>query len=94
MSADDCTVRAISILLGMNWFEAYDALCFQGRKMHRMPPSNAVWGEYLREHSFTRIVLPDYCPNCYTIRIFADEHPYGRYAVATGEHVKCTIVYT
>lgn len=90
-TVDDCVVRAISLLFNLSWMEAYEDICDQGAKMYNMPSANEVWGEYLREHGFSRVVLPDFCPNCYTISRFAREHRIGRYAVATGSHVVAVI---
>ena len=85
----DCTVRAMSKALGTNWERAYTALCLQGFMMNDMPSSNAVWGAYLRENGFTRRIIPDDCPDCYTVREFALEHPDGTYILALSGHVVC-----
>jgi len=87
----DCVVRAISILLGMPWEEVYDDLAEQGRIMHDMPSSNEVWSEYLYSKGFTRKIIPDTCPSCYTIIRFCMDHPYGEYLLATGTHVVTVI---
>lgn len=52
-----------------------------------MPSSNAVWGAYLRGQGFKRYVIPNTCPDCYTIGQFAADHPQGLFIVATGAHV-------
>ena len=51
--------------------------------------TNAVWEHYLKEHGFEQHVLPDTCPDCYTIADFANEHNIGTFIVATGSHVVC-----
>lgn len=55
--------------------------------MADMPSSNAVWGAYLRNKRFTKHLLPDTCPDCYTIGDFAEDYNKGVYIVGTGSHV-------
>lgn len=87
----DCVVRGISILLKKRWEEIYDDLAVLGREMYDMPSSNAVWSEYLYEKGFSRQVIPDTCPFCYTVRQFCDDHKNGAYLLATGSHVVAVI---
>jgi len=87
----DCVVRALSILTGMTWEQAYINVCAQGYKMAEMPSTNSVWGAYLRELGYVREALPNTCPDCYTIKEFCDDHPRGQYAVATGTHVVAVV---
>lgn len=88
----DCVIRALSILLNKSWEDTYDELVEQGRMMYDMPSSNEVWSEYLYRKGFTRKIVPDTCPACYTIRKFCEDHPYGEYLLATGSHV-VTVIY-
>lgn len=83
----DCTVRAISKALDLNWEDAYLALCLQGYIMGDMPSGNAVWGSYLRKNGFERIGVPSTCPDCYTLDEFCQDHPRGIYVVALSNHV-------
>lgn len=85
----DCTVRAISKATGRDWAETYLALCIQGYIDCDMPSSNAVWGNYLRQLGFRRNIVPDTCPDCYTVRDFATERANGTYVVALSGHVVC-----
>lgn len=87
----DCVIRAISILLNKSWEEIYDDLTEQGRMMYDMPSSNEVWAEYLYSKGFTRKIIPDTCPACYTIWQFCEDHPIGKYLLATGSHVVAVI---
>ena len=87
----DCTVRAISVALGRSWFRVYFGLCFLGAFMADMLDSNAVWGEYLRRHGFTRVELPNTCPVCYTVRDFASDHKCGIYVLGTGSHAVAVV---
>jgi hypothetical protein len=83
----DCTVRAISTILGQSWEETYIELCLQGFIMADMPSSNAVWGAYLHSKGFRRGIFTDICPSCYTVRDFCEEHPRGEYILAISGHV-------
>ena len=52
-----------------------------------MPSANRVWGAYLRDKGFRRDLLPDECPDCYTVRDFCEDHPKGKYILAIEGHV-------
>lgn len=83
----DCTVRALSALLGIDWGEAYIQLCILGYDMCDMPSSKAVVHEFLRNRGFARSAIPDSCPYCYSVRDFCVEHPEGAFLLATDTHV-------
>lgn len=83
----DCAVRALSIALALDWNTAYSMIATVGFRMKDMPSSNAVFGAVLRQNGFTRHIIPNTCPDCFTIGDFADEHPHGVYVVGTGNHV-------
>lgn len=87
----DCVIRGVAILTGLTWDEAYDDIVTQGKIEKDMPSANAVLAEYMKLNGYTRKVLPDMCPNCYDVRTFCEEHPYGRYLLATGSHVVAAI---
>lgn len=83
----DCAVRAISRLMETDWDTTYMALTVQGF-MDKSPfIDDKVWGQYLYRNGYRVRPLPDLCPDCYTVREFAYDHPYGRYLVKTHEHV-------
>lgn len=86
-SVGDCVVRAISKILNYSWDKTYIELSVQGYLMKDLPDSNQVWDSYLRGCGFTRKVIPNTCPDCYTVRDFCYDHPYGEYILATGSHV-------
>ena len=88
-SVGDCTVRALSKALGKTWEETYTGLALQGFLMCDMPSANHVWGAYLRQNGFVRHIIPDTCPDCYTVEEFAAEHPTGTYILALSGHVVC-----
>ena len=83
----DCSVRAVSVALGVDWETAFALISNNAYQMGDMPSSNAVWGSVLRQNGFYRHVLPNTCPDCYTVEEFAAEHPKGVYVLGTGNHV-------
>lgn len=83
----DCAVRAVSVALGVDWETAYALIAAAGFAMGDMPSSNSVWGAVLRQHGFSRMNLPDECPDCYTAEDFAHDHPRGIYVLGFGNHV-------
>ena len=85
----DCTVRAISKALGQDWETTYTGLCLQGFVEHNMPSGNDVWGAYLRKMGFRRNIVPDSCPDCYSVADFAVDHLCGTYILALPGHVVC-----
>lgn len=87
----DCVVRAISKVMDKSWDDTYIAICVQGFTMYDMPDSNAVWGAYLLENGFSRYVIPNTCPNCYTVKDFCRDYPKGKYLLATGTHLIASI---
>ena len=91
LSVGDCTIRAISRALNLSWVKTYISLVVQGLKMCDMPSANRVWGEFLKSKGFQKFQIPDTCPDCYTIRDFCYDNPFGIFVVGTGEHVVCVI---
>ena len=83
----DCAVRALSKALGIDWEAAYATLAMSGYLMADMPSSNAVMAAILRKNGFYRHIIPNSCPDCYTIEDFANEHPQGVFVIGTGDHV-------
>lgn len=87
----DCSVRAVSKALDVDWDAAYIMITCKGFVLHDMPSSDAVWGSVLRDHGFQRDVIPNTCPDCYTADDFSRDHQKGVYVLGFGEHV-ATIV--
>lgn len=83
----DCSVRAVTKALGTDWETAYTMITMAGYQMNDMPSSNSVWGAVLRKRGFSRYIIPNSCPDCYTVEQFADDHPEGVYVVGMGNHV-------
>lgn len=87
----DCSVRAISKALGTDWQTAYTMLCLKGFEMCDMPNSNAVINALLTSKGFERYVVPNTCPDCYTVEMFANDNNDGVYVLGTGDHVVTVI---
>lgn len=87
----DCVVRAIAIATDTSWDHTYIMLFLEGFIIKNFGDANEVWGSYLKRIGFKQILLPDNCPNCYTIREFCHDYPYGIYILATGSHLVAVI---
>ena len=90
-SVGDCAVRAIAKALNIDWETAYVMISVNGYAMGDMPSSDSVWGAVLRDNGFYIQSIPNTCPDCYTIKDFCKDFPYGEYVVGTGEHVVAVI---
>lgn len=89
-SVGDCPVRALSKALDQSWGRTYAGLALKGFCLGDMPNADSVWGPYLRDHGFTRYLIPDECPDCYTVAEFAADHPRGIFILSMpGRHVLC-----
>lgn len=86
-SVIDCTIRALSRALDTDWDDAYIRLCMKGFVLKNMPSANEVWHELLKDEGYERHIIPNTCPDCYTVRAFCLEHPTGLYILGTGSHV-------
>ena len=84
--AFDCVVRAICAVTGRDWDSVYTDVVIQGFSDKDMPSVNSVWRAYLRRLGFSMDVIPNTCPDCYTVEDFADDHKTGRYVLGTGDH--------
>ncbi len=87
----DCSVRAISKALGVDWETAYIRIMTNGYSMCDMPSSDAVWGALLRKNGFYREAIPNTCPDCFSVTDFCKENPEGIYVLGTGGHVVTVI---
>lgn len=90
-NAGDCVIRALCAVLKEPWESVYTALSVQGYMMHDWGNSDPVWGAYLRSRGFSRSVIPNSCPDCYTIADFAENHPRGEYVLGTGKHAVAVV---
>ena len=83
----DCAVRACCKAVGKDWEPTFCALSLEGFMRRDMPSANHVWGAYLRRHGFRRNVIPNDCPDCYTVADFCLDHPKGLFVLAISGHV-------
>lgn len=87
LSVGDCVIRAISLILNKSWEQTYIELTDLGFTMYDMPSSNRVWSELLKDYGFIRKIIPNTCPDCYTVKNFCYDNPFGEFILGTGEHV-------
>lgn len=87
LSVGDCVIRAICKLTNQDWETVYFHLCIQGAIDYDLPNANHVWEKYLSTHGYKRTLLPDTCPDCYTVKDFCDDYSVGSYLLAIGTHV-------
>lgn len=83
----DCSVRAVSKALDVDWETAYIMIASAGFAMGDVISSDSVWGAVLRKNGFYREAIPDTCPDCYTAEDFCRDHPKGTFVLAFGGHV-------
>lgn len=87
----DCVIRAIAKVFDISWIDAFLRLTTQAMLMYDLPSANRVWGEYLHDNGFRRYVIPDTCPDCYTVKDFCRDHPRGTFVLALDSHVVAVI---
>lgn len=87
----DCVIRAITIAQDRSWDDIYLALSVYGFEIGDWGNSNDVWGSYLKQQGYKRNVIPNTCPDCYTVRDFAEDHKHGTFILCTGTHVVTVI---
>ena len=84
---DDCVIRAICKLIDKDWYYVYTQLCLQGFIGCDWGNCNEIWSSYLRKIGYKKYLIPNTCPDCYCVEDFCEDHPKGKYLLATGEHV-------
>ena len=85
----DCVIRAISLAENQEWDKTFLDLSSLAYNAKDMPSSNNLWAQYLFQKGYHRYMIPDTCPDCYSIKEFCLDYPNGIYIVATGTHVVC-----
>lgn len=88
-SVGDCVIRAISCAENVDWDDTFIDLMVKCFQLKDIPSSNNAWSLYLRDLGYSRYIVPDTCPDCYTVKDFANDHLEGTYIVGTGTHVVC-----
>lgn len=87
----DCVIRALTKLLNADWDTVFVDLFTTAFAMKDMMDHNIVWNEYLESLGYQRHIVPVTCPLCYSIADFCDDHPSGKYVVATDSHVVAVV---
>ena len=82
----DCVIRSIATVLNKSWEDVYAGIVLQGFIMNDMPSSNSVWKAYLNKYGYTRHIIPNTCPDCYTVKDFCKDNPVGNFVLGTGTH--------
>lgn len=90
-TVDDCVVRAICVLTDTDWYYTYTQLSIEGFIYGNWGNYNKVWSSYLRKLGYIRMIIPNTCPDCYSVKDFCKEYPKGKYLLATGSHVVAVI---
>lgn len=88
---EDCAIRAVAVALDISWDDAFDLIAHSAKAMGAVMHQNAAFGAVLRQHGFVRKIIPNTCPDCYTIKDFCRDHPHGVYVVGTDSHVVAVI---
>lgn len=91
LRTDDCAPRALAAALDTDWETAHLLLDASALEMGLMPSNKAVMAAVLRKQGFDREVIPNTCPDCYTVHDFTQEHRSGVYVLGCGEHVVTVI---
>ena len=87
----DCAIRSVAKALGTDWETAYTKIAANGFQMANVPTANEVWGSVLRQNGFVREIIPNTCPDCYTVAEFAKDNKTGVYVVATDDHAVAVV---
>ena len=90
-SVSDCSVRAISAALGVDWETAYMMLADAGLQMCDLMNSNSVIDAVLRMNGFYKEAIPYLRNDTYTAEKFCRDHPVGVYVLGFGTHVATVI---
>lgn len=88
---EDCAIRAVAVALDISWEYAFDLIAKNAKEMGNVMHSNAVFGSVLRQHGFKRFIVPNSCPDCYTLIDFCMDNPEGVYVVGLDSHVVAVI---
>ena len=91
LKTNDCTIRAICAVTGLDWYTVHDALCAKSRTMSDMPSTDRVWWALLEDFDYEQVFLQQRCPDCTTVRDFALAHPHGLYILAPYEHAVAVV---
>lgn len=91
LQTNDCNIRSIAIAFDISWDQAYIELTTEGFYKKDNPDAKHVVDSYLTSKGYTRHVISDICPDCYTVRDFCNENDRGTFILATGSHLVTVI---
>lgn len=83
---DDCVIRAFTKVMNVDWETMATKLFMLQLEMHDIQESNVLWGEFLKRNGWKRYIIPNTCPQCYTVSNFCEDFPNGKYLLSTGDH--------
>lgn len=89
--AGDCVIRAIAKATGKTWETIFVELSLAGFFSGDWGNSNNIWDAYLRDLGFKRAIIPNSCPNCFTVDDFTKEFPNGAFILGTGKHAVAVV---
>jgi len=87
----DCVVRAISVLTGEDYMTTKINIFLKSCLMYDESTSNRVWEAYLRSLGYVREMIPNTCPDCYTVKEFCKDNRHGKFLLALDKHVVAVI---
>lgn len=87
---DDCTVRTLALVSGLEWDRVYDDLCDIGKWLRVMPSTNEAWNTWLEANGWKMHEIKGR-PDDYNVTEFCAEHPEGSYVLGLRNHVVAVI---
>lgn len=87
----DCAIRAVAKALNISWEDSFAAIAVMAYSMGETMDANAAWGAVLRQNGFKRDIIPNTCPDCYTVQDFCKDHPRGIFVLGFDGHVATVI---
>lgn len=78
---DDCVIRSLSLLTNRRWEDVYDELSYYSGRKGLLFDNVGFVEEYLDDRYDRE------CHYSKTVGEFAEEHPYGKYAVTMDSHI-------
>lgn len=84
-NTEDCVVRCLSVLTNRPWLEVYKEVSNLAGRQGRLFSDVEFVEDYLDDRYDRQ------CHYAMTVNEFADEHPFGRYAVTMNGHITAII---
>jgi len=88
---NDCVIRAVAKMMDMDWLQAHAEISEESRRRFDTMDANHVWIGWFVDHGFRLYPMPNKCPECYTVRDFSRDHPWGDFILGNGRHVVAVI---